>query len=79
MLPFNIRPVKDEVAVSISTDISPSNVTYLIPFYSPPVNSSLSSSSSCNSVGSQNELSQVPYRVPFHLPIPGSYSSSSCC
>jgi hypothetical protein len=79
MLPFNLCCVKDEVGVPINTDISPSNVTYQIPFYLPPVNSSSSSSSSCNSVGSQNKLSKEPYRVPFHLPLPGSHSSSSCC
>jgi hypothetical protein len=79
MLPFHLRRVKEEVKVPIKTEVSPSNVTYQIPFCLPPVNSSSMSSNSSSPVGSFQDNSEEPFRVPFHLPVPGSSSSSASC
>jgi hypothetical protein len=80
MLPFQLHRVKDEDTVPVKREVSPSNVTYRIPFYLPPVNSSSSSSNSSIPVRRYKDNSEEPYRVPFHLPVPGSSSSSaSCC
>jgi len=70
---------KEDFATSLLvTERSPSNVTFQVPFYLPPINSSSSSSSSStSSVNGNADPSLESLPVPFHLPIPGSQSSSS--
>jgi hypothetical protein len=61
------------------SEVSPINVTYQVPFYLPPIDSSSSSSTSSNLGDIEGGGNLSIYQVPFHLPIPGSHSSSSCC
>jgi hypothetical protein len=69
---------KLEVATSpLVTERSPSNVTFQVPFYLPPINSSSSSLSSTSSVNGNMDPALESLSMPFHLPIPGSQSSSS--
>jgi hypothetical protein len=73
------QKVKKEDEGACSSEVSPINVTYQVPFYLPPVNSSSSSSTSSNLGDIEGGRNLSIYQVPFHLPIPGSHSSSSCC
>jgi len=69
---------EDFATSSLVAERSPSNVTFQVPFYLPPIDSSSSSSSSStSSVNGSVDPALKSLSVAFHLPIPGSHSSSS--
>jgi len=79
MYPCVAPKVKKEDEGVCSSEVSPKNVTYQVPFYLPPIDSSSSSCTSSTSGDIEGVGNPSLYQVPFHLPIPGSHSSSSCC